>query len=54
MAIRWTKTTVNIELKRIAHALMDPGMAYESLTQRSEDHRNAVAAMKKRITRQQN
>lgn len=54
MAIRWTKTTVNIELKRIAHALMDPGMAYESLTQRSEDHRNAVSAMKKRITGQQN
>lgn len=49
MAIRWTKTTVNIELKRIAHALMDPGIAYESLTQRSEDHRNAVKAMKDRI-----
>src|SRR5690606_17487891 len=48
-AIRWTKTTVNIELKRIAHALMDPGIAYESLTQRSDDHRNAVAAMKAKI-----
>jgi len=49
MAIRWTKTTVNIELKRIAHALMDPGIAYESLTQRSQDHRDAVQAMKDRI-----
>lgn len=49
MAIRWTKTTVNIELKRIAHALMDPGIAYEALTQRSDDHRNAVAAMKAKI-----
>ncbi len=48
-AIRWTKTTVNIELKRIAHALMDPGIAYESLTQRSDDHRNAVMAMKAKI-----
>ena len=49
MAIRWTKTTVNMELKRIAHALMDPGIAYESLTQRSQDHRDAVQAMKDRI-----
>lgn len=52
MAIRWTKTTVNIELKRIAHALMDPGIAYESLTQRSQDHRDAVAAMKEKIAGQ--
>lgn len=49
MAIRWTKTTVNLELKRIANALMDPGIAYESLTQRSDDHRNAVKAMKAKI-----
>lgn len=48
-AIRWTKTTVNIELKRIAHAVMDAGIAYESLTQRSDDHRNAVRAMKAKI-----
>ncbi len=50
-AIRWTKTTVNIELKRIAHALMDPGIAYESLTQRSDDHRNAVMAMKAKLAK---
>jgi enoyl-CoA hydratase len=49
-AIRWTKTTINIELKRIAHALMDPGIAYEALAQRSDDHRNAVAALKAKIT----
>jgi enoyl-CoA hydratase len=48
-AIRWTKTTVNLELKRIAHALMDPGIAYESMTQRSEEHRNAVKAMKEQL-----
>ena len=48
-AIRWTKVTVNIELKRIAHALMDTGIAYESLTVRTEDHRNAVKTMKERI-----
>jgi len=49
LAIRWTKATVNLELKRIAHALMDPGIAYEALTVRSEDHRNAVKAMKEKI-----
>jgi enoyl-CoA hydratase len=48
-AIRWTKTTINMELKRIAHALMDAGIAYESVTVRSEEHRNAVAAMKKQL-----
>lgn len=48
-AIRWTKTTVNIELKRIAHALMDPGVAYESVSVRSEEHRKAVLAMKEQI-----
>jgi enoyl-CoA hydratase len=48
-AIRWTKTTVNLELKRIAHALMDPGIAYEALTVRSAAHRDAVKAMKERL-----
>ena len=48
-AIRWTKTVVNLELKRIAHALMDPGIAYESLSVRSEEHRNAVQAMTQRL-----
>ncbi len=43
-AIRWTKATVNIELKRIAHALMDAGISYEALTAHSQDHREAVAA----------
>ena len=41
-AIRWTKTTVNIELKRIAHGAMDAGIAYESLTVRSPEFRDAV------------
>ena len=48
-AIRWTKATINIELKRIAHALMDPGIAYEALTQRSQEHRNAVQELKAKI-----
>ncbi|MBZ6078478.1 enoyl-CoA hydratase/isomerase family protein [Microvirga puerhi] len=52
-AIRWTKTTINLELKRIAHALMDPGIAYESLSMRSEEHRNAVKAMKKKLKKRE-
>lgn len=44
-AIRWTKVTINLELKRIAHALMDPGIAYEAVTIRSADHREAVEAL---------
>jgi enoyl-CoA hydratase len=47
-AIRWTKVTMNIELKRIAHALMDPGLAYESLTIRSDEHRKRVDAFVRR------
>jgi enoyl-CoA hydratase len=43
-AIRWTKTTMNVELKRIAHAVMDTGMAYEALSVQSRDHAEAVAA----------
>ncbi|MBO6716714.1 MAG: enoyl-CoA hydratase/isomerase family protein [Rhizobiaceae bacterium] len=50
-AIRWTKATVNIELKRIAHAVMDTGIAYEALTVRSPEHRAAVEAMRERIGR---
>lgn len=44
-AIRWTKVTINLELKRIAHAVMDAGIAYEALTVRSDDHREAVDAL---------
>ncbi len=48
-AIRWTKIAVNLELKRIAHSVMDASIAYESITVRSEEHRRAVEAMKAQI-----
>lgn len=48
-AIRWTKVTINLELKRIAHALMDPGIAYESLSVRSPAHKRLVTEMRARI-----
>ena len=49
-AIRLTKVTINIELKRIAHALMDPGIAYEALTVRSDEHRKRVEAFARRAS----
>ena len=44
-AIRSTKILLNMELKRIVHSMMDAGLAYEALTVRSADHREAVQAM---------
>ncbi|HKP60712.1 MAG TPA: enoyl-CoA hydratase-related protein [Polyangiales bacterium] len=44
-AIRWTKVTINLELKRIAHAIMDTGIAYEAVSVRSADHREAIDAL---------
>ncbi|MEO6248261.1 MAG: enoyl-CoA hydratase/isomerase family protein [Sphingomicrobium sp.] len=47
-AIRWTKILTNIELKRIAEAVMAPGIAYESMSVRTADHREGIAALKER------
>ncbi len=47
-AIRWTKVLMNLELKRVAVAVMDAGIAYESVTARSADHREAVKAMQEK------
>lgn len=47
-AIRWTKLLTNMELKRIAGAVMEAGIAYESLSVRSADHREGIAALKEK------
>ncbi|GAC1612595.1 MAG: enoyl-CoA hydratase/isomerase family protein [Novosphingobium sp.] len=47
-ALRWTKLLTNMELKRAAGALMEAGIAYESLSVRSADHREGVAALKEK------
>jgi len=47
-AIRWTKVAVNLELKRIAHATMDAGLAYEALTNMTADHQEAVHAFREK------
>lgn len=37
-AIRWTKATINIALKQLAHAMMDTGLAYEALSNQTAEH----------------
>lgn len=50
-AIRWTKVTVNIALKQLAHSMMDTGLAYEALTNAGADHRERVRAFRERSER---
>ena len=44
-AVRWTKVLLNQELKRVAHSLLDTGLAYETVSMRQNDHLKAVKAM---------
>lgn len=44
-ALRWTKISLNIGLKQVAHAMMDATFAYEVLSSGTNDHREAVAAL---------
>ncbi len=48
-AIRGTKITINLELKRIAHALMAPGLALETLSVRRPEHQQRVAALRSKL-----
>lgn len=47
-AISWTKVLTNLEIKRIAHAVMDAGIAYESLSVRSAEHLEGIAALREK------
>lgn len=47
-SIRWTKVALNVPLKQIAHAAMDTAIAYETLTNLSGDHQEAVNAFRDR------
>lgn len=44
-AIRLTKQVMNLPLRALAHQMMDLGMANETLSKYSDDHREAVRAM---------
>lgn len=47
-AIRWTKTVMNLELRRIHAALTDAALGYETITNSSADHREAVRALREK------
>lgn len=47
-AIRWTKSTINSELQRMAHSVMDIGMAYEAVSGRTCDHDEAITAFREK------
>lgn len=50
MAIRWTKSVMNLELRRISCLLTDAALAYETMTNASQDHQEAVRAfVEKRV-----
>lgn len=45
-AVRWTKATINLPLKQIAHQVFETGAAYEMLSNLSADHQEAVSAFR--------
>ncbi|WP_416899821.1 MAG: enoyl-CoA hydratase/isomerase family protein [Minwuia sp.] len=47
-AIRWTKVSVNIGLKQLAHAIMDASISYELMSNLSDDHQEAVNAFREK------
>lgn len=47
-AIRTTKMSVNIGLKQLAHSILEASLAFETLSNRSDDHREAVAAFREK------
>jgi enoyl-CoA hydratase len=47
-AIRMTKQLLNLPLRQQAHGLMDLGLAVETLSHRTRDHAEAVAAMREK------
>lgn len=50
VAIRYTKVTANLTLRSAAQQIMDPGMAYEALSNQTEDHLEAINAFAERRT----
>ena len=46
IAIRYTKMLTNFELKRLAGLVLDQGLAWESETVRTADHREAISALR--------
>jgi enoyl-CoA hydratase len=47
-AIQWTKASINIGLKQVAHSILDASIAYEALSNLTEDHQEAVNAFREK------
>jgi enoyl-CoA hydratase len=47
-AIRWTKMSVNIGLRQLAHSILDASLAYEAMSNVTDDHREAVNAFREK------
>jgi enoyl-CoA hydratase len=47
-AIQWTKMSINIGLKQLAHAVLDASVAYEALSNVTRDHQEAVKALREK------
>ncbi|WP_428312965.1 enoyl-CoA hydratase/isomerase family protein [Hydrocarboniphaga sp.] len=45
-AVQWTKASINIGLKQLAHSIMDASIAYEALSNTTADHREAMDAIR--------
>ncbi len=43
-SIRWTKQTINIPLRQLAHSMMDLSLSVETQSNRTKDHQEAVRA----------
>jgi enoyl-CoA hydratase len=44
LAIRWTKRSVNLQLRDVVTRVFDASIAYEAMSQRTADHKEAVSA----------
>lgn len=47
-AIKWTKASINIPLRQLAHSMLDASLAYEAMTNIGADHQEAVTAFKEK------
>jgi enoyl-CoA hydratase/carnithine racemase len=47
-AMRWTKLSINAGLKQSALALLDASLALEALSNLTQDHREAIAALREK------
>lgn len=43
-AVRWSKLSINLPLRTLAQSYLDTSIAYQTLTNRSSDHQEAVSA----------